>query len=520
MDFANLASQLNAGTILPEGIVIITFLGVLIVDLILGRTSSRWIAYLAIAGLLAAIVALYFQWDATNPISFTGSFNGDDLSIVFRGIIALSAIVTILMSIRYIEQSGTALAEFIAILLTATLGGMFLSGASELVMIFISLETLSISSYLLTGYTKRDPRSNEAALKYLLIGASSTAIFLYGVSLLYGLSGGETELGAIANGIANANVGQSLGLVIALVFVIAGIGFKISAAPFHQWTPDVYEGAPTPVIAFLSVGSKAAGFALAIRLLTTAFPLVAEEWRFVFTALAVLSMILGNVVALAQTSMKRMLAYSSIAQAGFVMIGMIAGTQAGYASMIFYLLVYLFMNLCGFTCIILFSLRTGTDQIAEYSGLYQKDPLLTLGLSISLLSLGGIPPLAGFFGKIYLFWAGWQAGLYWLVLLGLVTSVVSIYYYIRVVKMMVVKEPQEMSDVVKNYPEVRWDLPGMRPLQMGLVTTLIATTIAGVLSNPLFTLANNSISRTPMLQATLLKTTQVSAIATEQSEGL
>jgi NAD(P)H-quinone oxidoreductase subunit 2 len=515
MDFANFASQLNAGTILPEGIVMITLLGVLIVDLILGRTSARWIAYLAIAGLTAAIIALYFQWDTTNPIAFTGSFNGDDLSIVFRGIIALSAMSTILMSIRYVEQSGTPLAEFIAILMTATLGGMFLSGANELVMIFISLEALSISSYLLTGYTKRDPRSNEAALKYLLIGASSTAVFLYGVSLLYGLSGGQTELTAIANGIATANVGQSLGLVIALVFVIAGIGFKISAAPFHQWAPDVYEGAPTPVIAFLSVGSKAAGFALAIRLLTTVFPIVADEWRFVFTALAVLSMVLGNVVALAQTSMKRMLAYSSIAQAGFVMIGLIAGTDAGYSSMIFYLLVYLFMNLCGFTCVVLFSLRTGTDQISEYSGLYQKDPLLTLGLSISLLSLGGIPPLAGFFGKIYLFWAGWQAGLYWLVLLGLVTSVVSIYYYIRVVKMMVVKEPQEMSDVVKNYPQVRWDLPGLRPLQVGLIVTLIATTISGILSNPLFTLANNSVTNTPMLQATKVASTQVSVITNQ-----
>jgi NAD(P)H-quinone oxidoreductase subunit 2 len=413
------------------------------------------------------------------------------------------------MSIRYVEQSGTALAEFIAILMTATLGGMFLSGANELVMIFISLEALSISSYLLTGYTKRDSRSNEAALKYLLIGASSTAVFLYGVSLLYGLSGGQTELSAIAQGIAKADVSQSLGLVIALVFVIAGIGFKISAAPFHQWTPDVYEGAPTPVIAFLSVGSKTAGFALAIRLLTTVFPIVADEWRFVFTALAVLSMVLGNVVALAQTSMKRMLAYSSIAQAGFVMIGLIAGTDAGYSSMIFYLLVYLFMNLCGFTCVVLFSLRTGTDQISEYSGLYQKDPLLTLGLSISLLSLGGIPPLAGFFGKIYLFWAGWQAGLYWLVLLGLITSVVSIYYYIRVVKMMVVKEPQEMSEVVKNYPQVRWDLPGLRPLQVGLIVTLIATTISGILSNPLFTLANNSVTNTPMLQAAKVASTQV-----------
>ncbi len=504
MDFANLAAQLNTGTILPEGIVIITLLVVLVGDLIVGRSASRWLPYAAIAGLLGAIVALCFQWDSTNPISFLGAFNSDDLSIVFRGIIALSAVVTILMSIRYVEQSGTALAEFIAILLSATLGGMFLSGANELVMIFISLETLSISSYLMTGYTKRDPRSNEAALKYLLIGASSTAIFLYGVSLLYGLSGGKTQLDAIASGIASANAGQSLGLVISLVFVIAGIGFKISAAPFHQWTPDVYEGSPTPVVAFLSVGSKAAGFALAIRLLTTAFPLVTEEWHFVFTALAVLSMVLGNVVALAQSSMKRMLAYSSIAQAGFIMIGLIAGTDAGYASMVFYLLVYLFMNLGGFICVILFTLRTGTDQISEYAGLYQKDPLLTLCLSICLLSLGGIPPLAGFFGKIYLFWAGWQAQQYGLVLLGLITTVVSIYYYIRVVRMMVVKEPQEMSDAVKKYPEVRWNLPGMRPLQVGLVLTFIATSLAGILSNPLFTLANDSIVRTPMLQPTVV----------------
>lgn len=506
MDFANLAAQLNAGTILPEGIVIITLLVVLIGDLIVGRSSSRWTPYVALAGLVGAIVALYFQWDIDNPISFQGGFNSDALSVVFRGIIALSTAGTILMSIRYVEQTGTSLAEFIAIMLTATVGGMFLSGADELVTIFVSLETLSISSYLMTGYMKRDPRSNEAALKYLLIGASSSAIFLYGVSLLYGLSGGETRLSAIAAGIANANSDVSLGLVIALVFAIAGVGFKISAVPFHQWTPDVYEGSPTPVVAFLSVGSKAAGFALAIRLMVTAFPLATEEWHFIFTALAVLSMILGNVVALTQTTMKRMLAYSSIAQAGFVMIGLIAGTDAGYSSMVFYLLVYLFMNLGGFACVILFTLRTGSDQISDYSGLYQKDPLLTLCLSICLLSLGGIPPLAGFFGKIYLFWAGWRAGAYGLVLLGLLATVVSIYYYIRVVKMMVVKEPQEMSDCVKNYPEIRWNLPGMRPLQVGLVLSLVATSLAGILSNPLFTLANSSVTRTPMLHSQVVST--------------
>ncbi|MDJ0692039.1 MAG: NAD(P)H-quinone oxidoreductase subunit N [Xenococcaceae cyanobacterium MO_188.B32] len=502
MDFSsNIAAQLNAGIILPEGIVIITLMVILIGDLIVGRSSARWLPYVAIAGLLTSIIALYLQWDTPNPDAFLGAFSGDNLSIVFRGIVALSTAVTIPMTIRYIQQSGTSLAEFIGIMLTATLGGMFLSGANELVMIFISLEMLSISSYLMTGYMKRDPRSNEAALKYLLIGASSSAIFLYGVSLLYGLSGGETNLNAIAATITEVTSGQSLGLAISLVFVIAGIAFKISAVPFHQWTPDVYEGSPTPVVAFLSVGSKAAGFALAIRMLVTAFALVSEQWHFIFTALAILSMVLGNVVALAQTSMKRMLAYSSIAQAGFVMIGLIAGTDAGYSSMIFYLLIYLFMNLGAFTCVILFALRTGTDQISEYAGLYHKDPVITLCLSICLLSLGGIPPLAGFFGKIYLFWAGWQAGMYGLVLLGLITSVVSIYYYIRVVKMMVVKEPQEMSESVKNYPEINWNLPGMRPMQVGLVVSVVATSLAGILSNPLFTLATDSVTSTPILQS-------------------
>lgn len=508
MDFASLAAQLNTGKILPEAVVILTILIILIGDLIQGRASSRWVPYATIGGCLAAVGALALQWDVGAPIAFFGEFNSDALSIVFRGIIVLSAAVTVPMSIRYVEQSGTALAEFLGILLTATLGGMFLSGADELVTIFVSLETLSISSYLLTGYMKRDPRSNEAALKYLLIGAASSAIFLYGVSLLYGLSGGETRLSAIsqsltsqfASNVATNTGNSSIGLVVALVFVIAGIAFKIAAVPFHQWTPDVYEGSPTPVVAFLSVGSKAAGFALAIRLLVTTFPLVADEWRFVFTALAILSMVLGNVVALAQTSMKRMLAYSSIGQAGFMMIGLVIGTDAGYASMIFYLMVYLFMNLGGFTCVILFSLRTGTDQISEYAGLYQKDPLLTLCLCLCLLSLGGIPPLAGFFGKLYIFWAGWQAGAYSLVLIGLITSVISIYYYIRVVKMMVVKEPQEMSESIKNYPIPRWDLPGMRPLQVSLVVAVVATSLAGVLSNPLFTLANDSVIKTPLLQ--------------------
>jgi NAD(P)H-quinone oxidoreductase subunit 2 len=502
MDFANLSALLNTGVILPELVVVATILVVLVSDLIGGIKSTKSLPYIAIAGLLVSVGILIWQWDGiSNPIAFIGSFNGDKLSIIFRIVIALSAVLTIPVSVTYLQRSGVVISEYIIILLAATLGAMFLAGADEMVMVFVALETLSISSYLLSGYTKRDPRSNEAALKYLLIGASSSAIFLYGMSLLYGLTMGETNLRLIASSLSE----PSLALVIAMVFVVGGIAFKLSAVPFHQWTPDVYEGSPTPVVAFLSIGSKVAGFALALRFMVTVFPLISEQWHYVFVVLTILSMVLGNVVAIAQTSMKRMLAYSSIGQAGFVMLGMVIGTEAGYASMVFYLLIYLFMNMGAFACMILFSLRTGTDQISEYSGLYQKDPLLTLCMSICLLSLGGIPPLAGFFGKLYIFWAGWQAQAYGLVILALIMSVVSIYYYIRVVKMMVVKEPQEMSESVINYPDVKsaaaWSRLGMQQLRVAVIVTVIITSVAGIASNPLFSIANSSVAGTPFLQS-------------------
>jgi len=499
MDLSNFASLINTSAILPELLVLGTIVVVVIADLVLPRSQSAdFLGNTAVVGLTLGIAGLWWQWgNLPESTAFLGSFNSDKLSIVLRGIIALSALFTVLVSMRYLIRSASAVAEYLTILLTATVGGMFLAGAEEMVMVFVSLETLSISSYLLSGYAKRDPRSNEAALKYLLVGAASSAIFLYGMSLLYGLSGGETSLIAIASRISES----SLTLIIAMVFVIAGVAFKLSAVPFHQWTPDVYEGSPTPVVAFLSIGSKVAGFALGLRFLLTAFPIVSAQWHYVFLVLTVLSMVLGNVVAIAQTSMKRMLAYSSIGQAGFVMLGMVIDTEAGYASMIYYLLVYLFMNMGAFACVILFALRSGTDEITEYSGLYQKDPLLTLCLSVCLLSLGGIPPLAGFFGKLYIFWAGWQAGAYGLVILGLVVSVVSIYYYIRVVKMMVVKEPQEMSEAVKNYAPIKWSDLGMRPLQVALVLTLVVTSIAGIASNPLFALSNQTVQQTYFLQS-------------------
>ncbi len=495
-----LSLSLNAKAIAPEGFVLLALIGTLIVDLAGEKTAAKWSPPICYLGLGAALLVLATQWNGIPETSFLGAFYVDNLGVAFRSVVALSTLISLLISWRYAEKTGSPVGEYAAILLAATLGGMLLCGSTDLISIFISLETLSVASYLLSGYMKRDARSSEAALKYLLVGSAAAAVFLYGASLLYGLSG-STNLEEI--GIALIDSPTPLA-ALALVFILATVAFKIAAVPFHQWTPDVYEGSPTPVVAFLSVGSKAAGFALAIRLLVGCFNAFDIQWKLLFTVLAVLSMSLGNIVALAQTSMKRMLAYSSIGQAGFVMIGLVCGTEEGYAAMVLYMAAYLFMNLGAFACIILFSLRTGSDRIADYAGLYQKDPLITLGLSLCLLSLGGIPPMLGFFGKIYLFFAGWADGQYLLVIVGLITSVISIYYYISVIKMMVVKEPQEASDLVKKYPIISWDTLGLPPLRIALLTCVFVTAVGGVLSNPLFTWANNAVSGTPILQQALI----------------
>ena len=491
------ALQINAGAIAPEAAVLVAMLACLLVDLAGEKAASRWVPPICYGGLGAALVLLALQWNAPLQPAFLGSFLADNLSIAFRGVVASSTLLSLLISWRYVERSGTPVGEYAAILLAATLGAMVLCGSTDLVTIFVSLETLSVASYLLAGYMKRDARSSEASLKYLLVGSAAAAVFLYGASLLYGLTGGSTNLDAVALALQTSATPVA---ALALVFVLATVAFKIAAVPFHQWTPDVYEGSPTPVVAFLSVGSKAAGFALALRILVGCFEGFQEQWKLLFTVLAILSMVLGNIVALAQTSMKRMLAYSSIGQAGFVMIGLVCGTEDGFAAMVLYMAAYLFMNLGAFACIILFSLRTGSDRISDYAGLYQKDPLITLGLSLCLLSLGGIPPMLGFFAKIYLFFAGWADHQYLLVVVGLVTSVVSIYYYISVIKMMVVKEPQEASDVVKAYPPITWSVEGMQPLRAALITCVVITAVGGILSNPVFSWASAAVTGTPMLQ--------------------
>nr|WDD39520.1 NADH-plastoquinone oxidoreductase subunit 2 [Astragalus melilotoides var. tenuis] len=480
--------------IFPEFILIFGLILLLMIDLTSDQKDISWFYFISSTSLVISITALLFRWREEPMISFSGNFQTNNFNEIFQFLILLSSTLCIPLSVEYIECTEMAITEFLLFILTATLGGMFLCSANDLITIFVALECFSLCSYLLSGYTKKDVRSNEATMKYLLMGGASSSILVYGFSWLYGSSGGEIELQEIVNGLINTQMYNSPGISIALIFITVGIGFKLSLAPSHQWTPDVYEGSPTPVVAFLSVTSKVAALASATRILDIPFYFSSNEWHLLLEILAILSMILGNLIAITQTSMKRMLAYSSIGQIGYVIIGIIVGdSNGGYASMITYMLFYIAMNLGTFACIVLFGLRTGTDNIRDYAGLYTKDPFLALSLALCLLSLAGLPPLAGFFGKLYLFWCGWQAGLYFLVLIGLLTSVVSIYYYLKIIKLLMTGRNQEITPYVRNYRRSPLSLRSNNSIELSMIICVIASTIPGISMNPIIEIAQDTL---------------------------
>nr|YP_009581242.1 NADH-plastoquinone oxidoreductase subunit 2 [Consolida ajacis]YP_009581256.1 NADH-plastoquinone oxidoreductase subunit 2 [Consolida ajacis]YP_009763514.1 NADH dehydrogenase subunit 2 [Consolida orientalis]YP_009763528.1 NADH dehydrogenase subunit 2 [Consolida orientalis]QBK49224.1 NADH-plastoquinone oxidoreductase subunit 2 [Consolida ajacis]QBK49238.1 NADH-plastoquinone oxidoreductase subunit 2 [Consolida ajacis]QIS63778.1 NADH dehydrogenase subunit 2 [Consolida orientalis]QIS63792.1 NAD len=478
--------------IFPECILIFGLILLLMIDLTSDQKDIPWLYFISSTSLVMSIAALLFRWREEPMISFSGNFQTNNFNEIFQFLILLCSTLCIPLSVEYIECTEMAITEFLLFVLTATLGGMFLCGANDLITIFVAPECFSLCSYLLSGYTKRDVRSNEATTKYLLMGGASSSILVHGFSWLYGSSGGEIELQEIVNGLINTQMYNSPGISIALIFITVGIGFKLSPAPSHQWTPDVYEGSPTPVVAFLSVTSKVAASALATRIFDIPFYFSSNEWHLLLEILAILSMILGNLIAITQTSMKRMLAYSSIGQIGYVIIGIIVGdSNDGYASMITYMLFYIYMNLGTFACIVSFGLRTGTDNIRDYAGLYTKDPFLALSLALCLLSLGGLPPLAGFFGKLHLFWCGWQAGLYFLVSIGLLTSVVSIYYYLKIIKLLMTGRNQEITPHVRNYK--RSPLRSNNSIELSMIVCVIASTIPGISMNPIIAIAQDTL---------------------------
>nr|YP_009166731.1 NADH-plastoquinone oxidoreductase subunit 2 [Tanaecium tetragonolobum]YP_009166746.1 NADH-plastoquinone oxidoreductase subunit 2 [Tanaecium tetragonolobum]AVM83032.1 NADH-plastoquinone oxidoreductase subunit 2 [Adenocalymma apurense]ALB78299.1 NADH-plastoquinone oxidoreductase subunit 2 [Tanaecium tetragonolobum]ALB78314.1 NADH-plastoquinone oxidoreductase subunit 2 [Tanaecium tetragonolobum]AVM83033.1 NADH-plastoquinone oxidoreductase subunit 2 [Adenocalymma apurense] len=482
----------DGSLIFPECILIFGLILLLMIDSTSDQKDIPWLYFISSTSLVMSITALLFRWREEPMISFSGNFQTNNFNEIFQFLILLCSTLCIPLSVEYIECTEMAITEFLLFVLTATLGGMFLCGANDLITIFVAPECFSLCSYLLSGYTKKDVRSNEATMKYLLMGGASSSILVHGFSWLYGLSGGEIELQEIVNGLINTQMYNSPGISIALIFITVGIGFKLSPAPSHQWTPDVYEGSPTPVVAFLSVTSKVAASASATRIFDIPFYFSSNEWHLLLEILAILSMILGNIIAITQTSMKRMLAYSSIGQIGYVIIGIIVGdSNDGYASMITYMLFYISMNLGTFACIVLFGLRTGTDNIRDYAGLYTKDPFLALSLALCLLSLGGLPPLAGFFGKLYLFWCGWQAGLYSLVLIGLLTSVVSIYYYLKIIKLLMNGRNQEITPHVRNYR--RSPLRSNNSIELSMIVCVIASTIPGISMNPIIAIAQDTL---------------------------
>jgi len=464
--------------LLPELVLIGAALVVLVADMVVPRERQGWLAGLALAGIGATALALGPTLGVHATIA-RGLVAVDAFGVFFKIVFLLAAALTILMSGRYLTIEGARPGTYYFLVLCATLGMMFMASGIDLVTIFIGLETMAISFYILAGFLKPNRRSNEAAVKYFLLGAFSLGLLLYGMSLMYGLSG-STALRSIA--IALAGYEKDPRLVLAVIMVVAGVGFKIAAVPFHMWAPDVYEGSPTPVAAFISVGSKAASFAMVFRIFLEGLPTAAADWRLLFYALSVVTMTVGNVAALTQGNIKRLLAYSSIAHAGYILIGVVAGTPRGIAATLIYLFIYTFMQLGAFAVVTLLRRRDVIgDELKDLSGLFFRNPVAASAMLLFMLSLGGIPPTAGFMGKFWIFGAAIESGYVWLAVIGVLNSAISLYYYIRVVVFFWMKSETAGSPIVAT------------PAMVVALGVAAAGTIAlGIYPGPLFELADMS----------------------------
>lgn len=467
--------DMNLSLISIEIATAILALAVLVIGLLVPQEQKYGLGYLVTIG-LAGILLLSFGYYGTNAKTFADMYIVDDFSIFFKQLFLIAAFLVSLSATLYVKKIGTNYGEFFIMLVFATLGMMILSSAGDFVTLYLALELMTITFYILTGYKKTESKSVEAGVKYLLLGAMSSGILLYGLSLVYGMTGTTVILDVAAR--IQGMDSMPPALLVGMIFLIAGFGFKISAVPFQMWSPDVYEGAPTPVTAFLAVGSKAAAFAALIRVFLGAFPEYQTEWKLLFAALAALTIIIGNLVAIPQTNIKRMLAYSSIAQAGYIMTGIVAASTAGVKGVAFYGMLYVFATIGAFTVVMNFSANTGSDEIKDYAGLSQRSPLLAAVLTVCLLSMAGIPPLAGFAGKFYLFSSIVNEGYLWLVIIGLLMSMASVYYYLSVVKVMYMADPADDTPLVVP--------PGAKA---SLLVCMIITVILGVYPEPLSKLA-------------------------------
>jgi len=422
----------------PECLLALAAMGLLMTGAIAGPNAFRAVSTAAVFALAVA------AWFVFSPLTggqhaFGGAFVADGFARFAKLLVLLGSALTIVMAVEFLEREKIANFEFPVLVLLATMGMLFMVSASNFIALYLGFELQSLSLYVLAAINRDSLRSSEAGLKYFVLGALSSGMMLYGISFIYGFAG-TTSFTAVAHAVAHA--GQNIGVIFGLVFLIAGLAFKVSAVPFHMWTPDVYEGSPTPITAFFSMAPKTAAMALFLRVMLEAFPGALPEWRQIIIFVSVLSMFLGAVAAIGQTNIKRLMAYSSISHMGYALIGVAAGTTAGIQSVLIYLAIYVITNAGVFVCIL--AMRRGqemSETISDLAGLARTNPRLALAFAVLFVSLAGIPPFAGFFAKFYVFLAAIETHLYPLAVLGALSSVIGAYYYLRIVKIMYFDEP-------------------------------------------------------------------------------
>ncbi|WP_447978945.1 NADH-quinone oxidoreductase subunit N [Candidatus Nitrospira bockiana] len=460
MNFALSLSGSDLLLMLPEMFLTLWLCVVLIVDFAAPKLPKQHLAHLSVLGLgLVLAGLLWFDVNQVGGTLFRNMFVVDRLALFFKIFVVGASILVILASIDYVDRFRFFKGEYYFLVLMSALGMMFMASANDLLSMFITLEFSTFGFYVLVAYLREDLASNEAGLKFFILGVFAAAILAYGISLVYGETGKLvfSEIAATS---------WTPGLVIGFLLVFAALGFKVGAAPFHSWIPDTYHGAPTPVTAFLSIAPKGAAFAILLRLFFVSLASLKPAWVLLLVGVSILSMTYGNIVAIAQKNIKRLLAYSGIAQIGNVMIGLAAGTKMGGDAILFYLLTYLFANLGAFAVVIAVSNLIRSDEIEDYNGLNRRSPFLAFAMLVFLLSLAGVPPLAGFIGKLYIFLAAIKEELYTLIVVGLANVVISMYYYLVIVKKMYINEPIDKSPLKIS--------PAMRTvIYVGLAGTLI-----------------------------------------------
>ncbi|MDE0043774.1 MAG: NADH-quinone oxidoreductase subunit N [Candidatus Poribacteria bacterium] len=437
---------------IPELILVVFAIGAILLDLVnKGRNTER-VAYVALAGVAATLIAVIAVGSSEQSL-FLGMVRLDSFAVFFKILILVATAVTIIFSIKSEELDPRMKGEYYALLIAVTFGMFLMVSSTNLLMIFISLETVSLTSYILAGFLTHNPRSSEAAFKYITYGAVASGTMLFGLSLLFGLTGtGDVvQISSRLTEMFSAGEAYPLVVLVIITFILAGIGYKMASVPFHMWSPDVYEGAPIPITAFLSVASKAAGFGLFIRLFYSTFQasniVGSVDWSLMLSIVSALTMTLGNLAALPQQNVKRLLAYSSIAHGGYLLMGATLLTPEGIHAILFYFIAYLFMNLGAFFVVVLIANELGSETIDGYRNLWSRAPFVAVSMAIFLFSLTGIPPFAGFFGKWLLFTAVIKQELYWMAVVGLLNSVVSLYYYARIIKAMFLETSDETDAI-------------------------------------------------------------------------